>query len=41
MDIQLETKVLLSGSKPISKSHKLELKTTRLKYWNSKRRYQH
>lgn len=41
MDITLENNVLNSSKKPVSKAHKLELKTTRLKFWNSKRRYQY
>lgn len=41
METTLENNVLNSSIKPISKTHKLELKTTRLKFWNSKRRYQY
>ncbi|WP_262887109.1 hypothetical protein [Psychroflexus aurantiacus] len=39
METTLENTVLDSSRKPVSRAHKLELKTTRLKYWNSLRRY--
>lgn len=41
METTLEDNVLNSSKKPVSRVHKLELKTTRLKFWNNKRRYHH